>query len=293
MMAGGTDAVLGFCLPVDRDTGRGALAPYRTMRDDAHLIVMTSRAAAGIAIDYMHREARLRIWDNPDFTTMPTYLIWRVEPDGVLIRAYHQTVLALRVDAGDPDYLAGIQRGSLDGYFSELLADKSGVRHATDSDEVMVFSLHHTVGHSAAPTDRTRDECLRDCLRTSIGPGQRRFAERPFMVKRDLSAGRRWTEVAQESEAILSAFHATTPPDPAAFERVYAARSDLDALDSRWRRPSGGSATRLRMWLYRKVVVQLVSGPAGRVARRVLGRERARAIWARLNAWFFGEGSAG
>ncbi|MDB5602260.1 MAG: hypothetical protein JWN71_4304 [Xanthobacteraceae bacterium] len=283
------DAILSFCLPVDQDDGKRALAPYRAEGDEAGVLNIPSRAAAAIAIEHMHREARLRIWDNPEFTSTPTYLIWRVEPDGLLVRAYHQTVLALRVRPNDADYRAGIPRGSLDGYFTNLLAEKGGIRHAVDSDQVSVFSLHHAQVSSAVRSNEHREDIVRDCLRASVSPAQRRFAETPFLVKGSYTAPSAWLDISEHSRRILTQLHEAAPSNQEAFEHNYAARGELVLLDRRWVGQSRTRSERLRIWFYRKIVAQLISGPTGRIARTLLGPKQARAISMRMHVWIFGD----
>ena len=76
------DAVLGFCLPVDRDAGKRALENHRTDRNGTRSIDLPCRVAAGLAIDHMHREAKLRLWEGEAFTSVPTYVLWRVGDEG-------------------------------------------------------------------------------------------------------------------------------------------------------------------------------------------------------------------
>jgi hypothetical protein len=117
MLREDVDAVLSFCLPVDQTSGKAALD--RRQLESQAIRNIPPRELARIAIDHLHRETRLRIWDAPSFTSWPSYLLWPVGSEGLLVRAYHQTVLALRVDRTDPTFHRGISRGSLDGDYTE------------------------------------------------------------------------------------------------------------------------------------------------------------------------------
>ncbi len=291
LMQDGVDAVLSFGLPVDRNGGRKALDRYCSRRSGSDPLILPPRSAAAIAIDHLHREAKLRFWEGPDFTSMPTYLIWPVEPDGVLIRAYHQTVLVLRVKADDPMYRAGIQRGTLDGNFTAILADSGHTKHATNSDDVMVFSLYDAVADSRLKTGEKREDHLRRCLQTSVSAGQRRFAQAPFLVKRSFTDTAKWEQIAGTSWQTLAAFHESTPVDSKASGNV-----KVDDLPSdRWRAlPRSGLGRALlkaAAALCRRIVVRLVLGRTGELIRRLLGRERARAWRTRLDRWIFRERS--
>lgn len=285
------DALLAFCLPVDRSAGMRALDRLRAERDGAGVLDASCRAAAAIAIEHLHREARLRLWDNPAFTSFPTYLLWPVEREGLLVRAYHQTVLALRVRPDDPGFREGIPRGSLDGYLTARLAEEGRVRHVEDSDKCLVFSLHRTPLDTSLGKGESRDAALRRCLRMLVSPGQRRFAETPLAVRRSDPSPAAWLRVADESLRILRQYHETTEPDRAAFEEVYAAFDGIEALDRRWRRPEGaaarGALPGLRVWLFRRLLAPMVAGWPGRFAKAVLGGKRARNWRSRLEQWIF------
>ena len=89
----------------------------------------------------MHREARLRFWDGPAFSITPSYLMWLVENEGLILRAYHQTILGMKVDAKDNEFKKGIQFGSLDANFVKHIVTKGNFEIAKNSDDILVFSL--------------------------------------------------------------------------------------------------------------------------------------------------------
>ena len=294
MMHEDVDAILTFCPPVDSEEGKRSLDAHRGgKRTDA--LTLPARAGAGIVIDHLHREARLRIWGASAFTSLPTYLIWPVGNDGLLLRAYHQTVLALRVRPDDPRYCTGIARGSLDGYFTATLAEGGRVAFAADSDQVLVFSLYDTRVDSSLRHGESREQAIRNCLREVISGGQRRFAEVPLFIKRDLTDSAAWDSSARESWQMLSDFHLTTPSDRAAFEDVHSAFGDIASLEHRWlqSKPETPGAwlayifARSRIWFYRTIVSRHLAGRLGRLVKRLLGRTRAREWRLWMEHWVF------
>jgi hypothetical protein len=290
LMNDGADALLGFCLPVDRDAGKPTLNRYRIDRNASSSLDLPCRTAVGLAIDHMHREARLRIWGGKEFSSFPSYLLWRVGEEGFVIRAYHQTVLALRVKANDPEYKKGIRRGSLDGYFTAVLAETGRVHHATDSDTVTVFSLYHTRVDSRITRHESREEALRQCLRDSISEGQRRFAEIPIQFKRAFSESSLWDRVTEDSCRTLLGIHQATPADHEAFARVHNYHGDIEALERRWRKQAildRWKAIEVRSWFYRRIVVRFLGSRSARLARSVIG-PRARAWRVGMEKWIFG-----
>lgn len=285
MMRANVDAVLGFCPPVDSEKGKRALEEHRRQdADQSSFLMLPPGSAAGIIIDNLHAEARLRLWNGPDFTSLPTYVMWPVADEGLLVRAYHQTVLALRVKAHDPWYRGGIRRGSLDGYFTAGLADRGGIAHAADSEQMLVFSLYETAFNSGLRPGDSREESVRRCLRISVSEGQRRFAETPLLIKQRVTDAAEWAAVAQRSWEILSKFHEEVRPDWMAFAKEYATYGDIESLEQRWRK-----AWSLRVLLYRRVVGHGLVGRTASLGKRLFGPARARAWRVKLESWFFHE----
>lgn len=160
-------AVLGFCLPIDETTGREALA---------HAGYLAPRGLAALALDHLHAEARYRFWDAPEFTRMPSYLLFPAD-DGITIKAYHQTALVVRPEA----LTGGIAKGTLDGDFTAELARRGHIVHADDSDRVMVVSLHDGPSHPGARGGNRTHEIEKFERRCS--PEQVAFAQVPLHVR--------------------------------------------------------------------------------------------------------------
>lgn len=259
MLKENVDAVLSFCLPVDQTSGIAALDKSRAGKDD--ILNLPQRQLARIAIDYLHKEARLRIWNAAEFTRSPSYVLWPVGSDGLVIRAYHQTVLALKVQHSDPQFFEGILRGSLDDYFSSRVGRSGRAVHAADSDAVMAFSLYHTNINSVA-RDMTSRESLMRILGLTASEEQRRFVEIPIRVKTDFSDPDAWNEIERQSFAELEDIHRAVPFDPEAYERFHEERGNLaDSLRPR---------TKLEL-IYRRYAPIFIQSPLGMWIRRVAG----------------------
>lgn len=212
------DAVLAFCLPVDRDPALPVLERYRQASHD-NVIDLAPREGAKVAVENMHREAKNRLWNSPGFTVTPSYLMWEVDSQGVVARAYHQTILALRVRANDPDYQQGIVRGSLDACLTAQLAKSGTVAFASDTERVLVFSLYHTPVDSRLPVGVTREMSLQNLLRGDVTPEQRPFAERPIFLKLRDGDDALWKKVSNESWNLLQRAHDTTDFDRALYNK--------------------------------------------------------------------------
>lgn len=234
LMESDVDAVMGFCLPVDSGAGKQALDGLRASGDETGSLTIPANVSARIAIDQLHAEAKLRMWDGPVFTTTPTYILWPVGGEGLVVRAYHQTILALRVNSDDPNFPAGIRRGTLDGYFSAELAESGSIRFADDSEQILVFSLYNATASTRLSAGQTRERALRDCLRSSVSAGQRELADVPIRVKKQFADADAWSAVERRSLSILANIHGQVSPDATAFTRQTSS-DDIAHLEERWR----------------------------------------------------------
>lgn len=277
MLTEGSDIILGFCLPVDQGRGKRALRRFRSYGDEGAILTLPPRAAASLAVENLHREARLRFWNGERFSSTPTYLIWPVGTDGLIIRAYHQTILAMRVMHDHPAYRQGIQGASLDGHFTAFLAEGAKLRHATNSDEIIVFSLFSTPESSRLPRRVTRDDALKKALWT-LTERQRRHAEIPMEIRCKYAGPARWDEVARDSLEVVQKFHRVTGFDAERFdqqnknERVQqrAARWVTDKPPDR-RRPRSFFLLWFITLCYRRVVSPLINSHVGSLAKMALG----------------------
>lgn len=312
MLGDNSDAVLTFCLPVDRTQAMARLDDVRAeSASGGPALALPPRTTASIAIDCLHREAQLRYWDDPPFTITPTYLLWRAGEEGIVIRAYHQTILVMRVRQDDPDYRAGITFGSLDGHFTTLLADRENSSHATNSDEVLVFSLYDTIVESqiGGPSRHNwdgfdRDASLRDCLRNVTSPSQRKFALIPIEVRRDYSEPSTWEQAEANSLEVVESFHETSPFDAEEYDQLHRADTSLTDSAARWKqtinRRLGRASLRVRQVFFHRprslaygYLLRALRGSTGQAIKRILGPSVARGLRLRFERAVFGSQSGG
>jgi len=284
LLASDVDAVLSFCLPVDRRAALPALDRARQDTNGSGVLTLTSSDASVVAIDHLHPEARRRFWHSPTFTMTPTYLIWPVADVGLLVRAYHQTVLALRVRPDNPKYRAGIPYGSLDGYFTAILAEDGVIRHATDSADGIVFSLYDSTVDSSLTKGVTREASIRACLEKTVSLGQREYARAAIRVRRTGTGPGLWDHVEQTSWDVLEKLHGQATFDPAVFESMYADDHSRADFEQKWRGPIYKNAP--VKWLFRATLA-IARSAAGPSIKVILGEHRARRVYRRLEAFAF------
>ncbi len=277
-----SDAVFAFCLPVERDSALPALERYR-QSGHSQVIELRPRDGAKIAIEHMHREAKIRFWEGtPRFTNLPSYLIWRVGDEGLLLRAYHQSILAMRARSNDPEFLRGILRGGLDSSFAAQLAKRSALAFATDTDKVLVFSLYHTPVDSRVPLGVTREMSLRNLLTGDVTPEQRAFAERPIFFRLQDGSEENWNRVAELSWNILRDAQDATPFDQAVYDKNYETHGKIPKIAK--------LNYLMRLILPRFLFLIHVTGTAA--AAKALSAAWPRAIVRAQEVWFvLGHGS--
>ena len=200
-----TDALLSFGAPVDEAAGKKALEIFRIRSKAGEPIEINSRDASRLIAKNLHREARLRFWEAEDFTNTPSYLLWEVPGQGLIVRCCHQTIIALRVKPDDEVYSRGITSGSLDGNYSATVTEKWPYRVVRSSDQVALFSLFDTDGNSKSPPDVTREHALKRLL-LNVAPSQRRLLFQPILLKYDDTDARIWSERLEVSRTVIDKF---------------------------------------------------------------------------------------
>jgi len=211
--------VLGFCLPVDLNK---CFTSLRKNTDSRGILNISNQENSKISVQGMHREAMLRYWDSPIFTTTPTYLIWKVEGEGIILRAYHQTVLALRTKLFNEGFEKN-EGSSLDGYYSSLIVNHGNYEVAADSSKVSVFSIYDTIIDSRLIKWRTKRDSMTECLRSTVTPQHRSLALKyPILIKTGAQyTPSLWDEVTKQSSDQLAQLHREVAFDQKAHDRLY------------------------------------------------------------------------
>jgi len=200
------DAVLGFCLPVDQSNFIDKLDQLIGSSKDLFLKI-SNYDFTELILSNLHREAQLRFWDGPVFTLVPTYIMWSVGYKGAILRAYHQTIFAMKTNLTylDDGFL---NKGSLDGYVSSLICENDNYRIANDSNKVSVCSLYETTLDSRAPPWVDRDHAITTCLRSSVSLSQRKLALEPiYLGNKSEILDSDWINVTNNSAEYLEMAH--------------------------------------------------------------------------------------
>jgi len=187
-------AVLGFCPPVEMIDAGTALTQLKA----DGVLALPARDLARLCLEHLHQEATYRYWDAPEFTRFPSYLLFRVGGEGCVIRAFHQTALAMRV-RGAPQIA-----GTLDGDFTSALAAGGQVVHADDSDAVMVVSLHDGASVKQGRGGH-RQTTLAQFIAKRADTQQRAFAAAPLRLKACFEDRDAWQAAERRSHQVIAA----------------------------------------------------------------------------------------
>ena len=144
-----------FCLPVDHNKLK------RFVRSKSSI---SQKQLSKFSAENLHREAKLRFWDDETFTLTPTFIIFSLKSNGLLVSAYHQTILVAAVKEDNQRLLKGIKGITLDEYFSSIL-DKENYQTIQSSKDVMVSAICDWKHSSAIPLRWTREKSLKSCFK--------------------------------------------------------------------------------------------------------------------------------
>lgn len=173
--------LLGFCIPVEEKRIKPILQSERSAQNSS--IQISSYRAVDLALEHLHREALLRNWNGKHISHTPSYLYWEVPEEGILLRAFHHTLLAAAPLKASEIYAKGITHGTLDSSFSAAIAEHEKTRIAADSSKIFIFSMHDTFGTSRSH-HANKKEILTSFISQYVSKTQLRNFKTPILIKR-------------------------------------------------------------------------------------------------------------
>lgn len=190
-------ALLGFCIPVDEKTVKPRLQVLK--QKDHTTIELESHQAVSLALEHMHSEAALRNWNRDFISNFPSYLYWEAAGEGILIRAFHQTLLATAPSKGSAIYNGGIKQGTLDGSFSSEISRAEKTMIAADSEKIFVFSMFNFFVSSESK-HRDKNEILRSFVGAHLSPQHLVNFQTPILLKKkEVTRQAVWDDLAESS----------------------------------------------------------------------------------------------
>lgn len=144
-----------FCLPVKGNSLKKFL---KTNKD----VSVTNLKK--FSINNLHRYATLRFWDDNEFTLTPTFIIFPIRSLGLIVSAYHQTILAASTRKTNYLLRGGIKGITLDEYFSSVL-NTNDYKVINNKENIMVSALCFGTLNSEIPSQKSRNDALKWCFK--------------------------------------------------------------------------------------------------------------------------------
>lgn len=136
----GFHAVFSFGYPV-LDKPFKAAVQSRSRSDGAPEVSIAPRDFAQLVYNHLHPMAHANRWDNRWMSHCPSYVVWDVPDQGLLLRAFHMHPVALQVQKEAPYFFAPF-RSTLDEEFvARLNRTNPRIYVSPSSDEIGVCSL--------------------------------------------------------------------------------------------------------------------------------------------------------
>lgn len=175
---------------------------------------ISGRELVTLTLEHMHPESARHFVDSPDFCTFPTFCMWSLGADGVLIRSFH--LHPLMIDLSRLDSLDSLKEQTIDGaLLGRALGDWTDVHVETDTDNIGLCTLApRSVSNFESRHEPFDIELVRKSAHSRVVNDLHRF----FFTKslklhtRDLDA--RWDEIESSTSWILDAIK--VPPKPEA-----------------------------------------------------------------------------
>ena len=145
----GYDAVFSFGYPVASE-GFAAMVHKAGAGRTNEAVGIAPRTFAQNVYEHLHPMARANNWQTDPMSRCPSYVIWDVPGQGMLLRSFHLHPVAVRVRHDVPSFFAPF-RSTLDEEFvARLYRTYPRAYVCTSSDEMGVCSLAEVTGESDA-----------------------------------------------------------------------------------------------------------------------------------------------
>ena len=225
---------------------------FVTESGDGRIVSLPARNFVALARRHMHPMMNGYFWNAEHFSEFPSYLMWEVPNQGMLIRCYHLHPIVLRVPRDDPNFFLRFSVSLDEEYLPRLFKSGDRIYFVTDSDELALCSLT-----PADPPLPNRDRSPRASVALMAQWAEeyaallhRKFVEMPYRwhdaaIEEDL-----WAGVERRSQAVVGEIgnRLQVPDallrleDPSAYQ----ARKRRLRRFANWRRPKFGPPRPLR-----------------------------------------------
>jgi putative glycosyltransferase (TIGR04372 family) len=179
-----------------------------------------------IVFNNLHREQKLRFWDDEKFTNLPSTILWKVGNEGILIRCYHYSILFLKKTEQNQFLVnKGIEVGTLD---TLVLQDKK-IKVNKNYDKTIIFScsdLNRSQSALGGPSRQnwynyTRYHSYQDFLNTHAFEEIRKLALIPIQFRIKKKNKKLWSKIIKSTEKFVKDYHYFIKFDEAKFIQLF------------------------------------------------------------------------
>ncbi len=189
-----------FCLPID-------ILSAKRFVDKNNKVEITG--ASKFALKNLHSEAQLRFWGQKYFSYTPTFILFKVDKLGIIIRAYHQTVLVAKVDSSNTILNNKIRGNSLDEYFSSKY-NHNDFEIVENNKKIMVFALCDWDYTTAIKNKKSMEKILKNSFRR-LNQSHRKLSERYILISTTNLYSKNWKNRIKESHEVISSLNTNYP----------------------------------------------------------------------------------
>ena len=117
------------------------------------------------ALENLHTEVLTRDWNLKDLSSYPSFLYWKINDEGILLRTFHQHLIALDVKEFKKVFDSKIDFMSLDSDFTFYVKKNLKTKTFFIPDKFNLVSLHDTKASSLPLFFRKKDTIFRNFVK--------------------------------------------------------------------------------------------------------------------------------
>lgn len=173
---------------------------------------ISGRELVALTLEHIHPETARHFVDSPDFCTFPTFCMWPMGTDGMLIRSFH--LHPLMIDLSRLDSLDSLKEQTIDGaLLGRALGDWTDLHVETDTDNICLCTLApRSVSNFESRHEPFDIELVRKSAHSRVVNELHRFFFTKSLLLHTRDLDERWEEIESSTSWILDAIK--VPPKP-------------------------------------------------------------------------------
>ena len=186
-------AFTGFCLPVNKSF-------LNNFEENKISNCLSIHNFNRLALENLHQEVLIREWNRKHISSYPSFLFWRVNHEGILLRSFHKHLIAYKVHEFKKNFNEGITIGTLDSDFILKVQKKLNTKTFLNPDNFNLVSIHDTNASSMSVLYKKKEEILNNFTKNYCTKEHIRSFEECFYFKRNLKINlKKWEKAKKKS----------------------------------------------------------------------------------------------